>query len=163
MTQTFTVEDFAHARAKSRLLYHLTDAAPDGIEMGIGVSLPLNAAGTQRRQPDIVVFSTVDAPQPWLLRPPLLVVEVLSPASTFLDLVTKRREYAESGIPSYMVVNPARENPGAIELRLDGGEYRDAAQAEGEKVLETVLPFPVRFVPHWLVADGPWRACISAE
>jgi len=152
-----------HSRAQGRLVTHLSNLAPDDIEVEPEAGITLNEARTHQRQPDLVAFSAKDAEDPYLTRPPLLVVEVLSPDSVFRDTDTKRREYAEFGIPSYWIINPSYETPGILELRLDGGEYQSIAEVKGEEVFETDLPFPVRFVPHWLVADGPWRACISGD
>jgi len=38
--------------------------------------------------------------------PPLLVVEILSPATRRVDLTTKPRRYAELGVPHYWIVDP---------------------------------------------------------
>ncbi|MBI4514831.1 MAG: Uma2 family endonuclease [Deltaproteobacteria bacterium] len=50
-----------------------------------------------------------------------IVMEVVSPDDRRRDLVTKRREYAQAGIPEYWVVDPTE---GAIEvLALEGDSY----------------------------------------
>lgn len=46
------------------------------------------------RQPDLVVITHEQADWPRLESPPLLAVEVLSPASVERDVVTRRAEYA---------------------------------------------------------------------
>lgn len=152
-----------HTRVQGRLVYHLTGATPDDIEVQPEAGITLNRARTHYRQPDVVVFSTQDVEESYLTRPPLLAVEVLSLSSTLRDLNTKRREYAEFGIPAYWIVNPDPANPGILELRLDGGEYRTVTEVDGKDVFETDVPFPVRFVPYWLVADGPWRRHITGD
>lgn len=88
---------------------------------------------------------------------------MVSPDSVFRDHHTKAREYAEFGIESYWIVNPSTEKPGIIELRLEHGAYREVGQVFGEDLFETELPFPVRLVPHWLIANGPWKARIAGD
>ena len=50
-----------------------------------------------------------------------LVVEVVSPDKPERDLVHKRSEYAEAGIPEYWIVNPETET--ITVLVLDGNVY----------------------------------------
>ncbi len=50
-----------------------------------------------------------------------LVIEVVSPDDPQRDLVTKRSEYAQAGIPEYWIVDPQRET--ITVLRLDGATY----------------------------------------
>jgi Uma2 family endonuclease len=50
-----------------------------------------------------------------------LVLEVVSPDDPNRDLVKKRREYAQSGIPEYWIVNPQDETIAV--LRLEGTKY----------------------------------------
>jgi Uma2 family endonuclease len=50
-----------------------------------------------------------------------LVIEVVSDDDPARDLVTKRREYAQAGIPEYWIVEPQVEM--IIVLRLDQGQY----------------------------------------
>ncbi|GAB95726.1 Uma2 family endonuclease [Kineosphaera limosa] len=83
------------------------------------------------RRPDIVVARRRrggDVPSARLLvSEVLLVVEVVSPSSVERDLVTKRREYAAVGIPTYLVVD-LRAEPGELTLyegRESGGGYAD--------------------------------------
>ena len=50
-----------------------------------------------------------------------LVIEVVSPDDSQRDLVTKRREYAQAGIPEYWIVDPQTET--ITVLRLDETSY----------------------------------------
>ena len=62
-----------------------------------------------------------------------LVMEVVSPDDPRRDLETKRREYAQAGIPEYWIVDPARRS--VTVLTLDGqtyalhGEFDEDAEA----------------------------------
>lgn len=46
-----------------------------------------------------------------------LVIEVVSPDDPNRDLVDKRREYAQAGIPEYWIVNPQTESITVLQLR----------------------------------------------
>ncbi|CAM00785.1 putative restriction endonuclease [Saccharopolyspora erythraea NRRL 2338] len=150
-----------HTRIETRLSTHLSNVAPDGYEVLQGPGVNFNAERTHHRIPDLAVVLEDDDDHPYLTKPPLLAVEVVSPESVFRDHHTKRREYAAFGIEAYWIISPAADKPGIAELRLDGGEYREGRQAFGEDVFETDFPFPVKLVPHWLLAAGPWRAHIG--
>lgn len=152
-----------HVRVQHRLAFHLECAANDEVEIVNEPGVVLNGTGTHYRQPDVAVLRAQDVGKRWVIRPPLLVVEVLSLSSAIRDLNVKRREYAKFGVPSYWIINPDDDNPSILELRLDGGEYRTAAEVDGMEVFATDAPFPVRFVPYWLIADGPWRARLSGD
>jgi Uma2 family endonuclease len=75
------------------------------------------------RDPDLLLL--LDAKDPrrenrfWLGAD--LVLEVVSPDKPERDLVTKRGDYAEAGIPDYWIVNPDTEM--VTVLRLQGGVY----------------------------------------
>ncbi|WP_017593315.1 Uma2 family endonuclease [Nocardiopsis potens] len=152
---------FQHTRTCSRLLAHLARAAPDGREVLHRPGIDFNADRTHHRIPDLAVIRAEDAESPYLTRPPLLAVEIVSPESVIRDDHTKRREYAEFGIVAYRIVNPAPDETGLVEFRLENGGYREVTQACGGEVFETDLPFPLRLVPRWLTADGPWKERIG--
>ena len=63
-----------------------------------------------------------------------LVVEVVSPDRPERDLVDKRIDYAEAGIPEYWVVDPRDQTITVFELRTDGhaehGMYVRGGEAE---------------------------------
>ncbi len=152
---------FDHTSVDSRLTIHLGDVAPDEFTVLTGPGINFNAERTHHRIPDLAVIRADAAERPYLTKPPLLAVEILSPESVLRDSNTKRAEYAAFGIESYWIVNPHPDKVGISEMRLENGQYRDITQVYGEDVFETELPFPVRIVPHWLVADGPWKKHIG--
>src|SRR5690606_4602971 len=154
---------FLHTRVEARLGFFLELAVQEEHELLPGPGINFNADRTHHRIPDLAVIRAEDAESPYLTRPPLLAVEIVSPESVIRDNHTKRREYAEFGIASYWIVNPAPGETGLVELRLDGSGYREVTQAYGEEVFETDLPFPLRLVPHWLTADGPWKKHIGGD
>ncbi|MCY9785537.1 Uma2 family endonuclease [Nocardiopsis sp. EMB25] len=152
---------FDHTSVDSRLTYHLIAEAPDEFTVLTGPGINFNADRTHHRIPDLAVIRADAAERPYLTKPPLLAVEILSPESVLRDSNTKRAEYAAFGIESYWIVNPHPDKVGISEMRLENGQYRDITQVYGEDVFETELPFPIRIVPHWLVADGPWKKHIG--
>ncbi len=91
------------------------------------------------RRPDLVVrqvssASRITADQV------LLVVEILSPGTRRQDLVTKRSEYADAGIPHYWIVD-LDSGPSVEALRLEDGAYVGDVVTG---VLETTVPFDLR-------------------
>ena len=64
-----------------------------------------------------------------------LVLEVVSPDDPGRDLVTKRREYAEAGIPEYWIVNPLDRTvtvlalPSGIDTYSEHGVFRAGGTA----------------------------------
>lgn len=155
-----------HTRTQHRLAFHLENLAPDGFEVQSEPGINLNAERTHHRIPDITIAHTADfTPDRYPCTPPVLAVEVLSPESIFRDTDTKKREYAAFGIPAYWIVNPDPELPSLQELRLDpaSGAYHEAAEVYGEQVFTTDVPFGITLVPHWLVADGPWKTHIAGD
>lgn len=68
-----------------------------------------------------------------------LVVEVVSEDNAERDLVTKRREYTEAGIPEYWIVDP-RDETIAV-LRLEGTNYMPHGQyGAGDSATSATLP-----------------------
>jgi Uma2 family endonuclease len=97
------------------------------------------------RRPDVVYYSSSAANQGLNLRAnrvrdiPTLAVEVLSEHDEARDLVTKRREYAEAGIPHYWIVDPLERT--VLTLVLEGDAYRTVGEFGPDAVLTSSL-FP---------------------
>ncbi len=106
---------------------------------------------TTALQPDVVVVDAGDIGEERLTRPPLLVVEVLSPSSRRHDLGSKRLAYAAAGVPVYWVIDP--EPPVTLNaLRLAGDDYELVAEVRGDEEFVADEPFPVSLVPNRLFA-----------
>lgn len=91
------------------------------------------------RRPDLSVRKA-DAGREVSADQVLLIVEILSPGTRRQDLVTKRSEYADAGIPHYWIVD-LDAGPSIEVLRLDGGAYVGEVVTG---VLETTVPFALR-------------------
>ncbi len=67
-----------------------------------------------------------------------LVVEVVSPDDPERDLMTKRREYAQAGIPEYWIVDP---RSGTISvLTLVGTSYQEESYGRGQQARSVNFP-----------------------
>lgn len=111
---------------------------------GIGVRTGLRTS----REPDLCILHRED----WdalrkqnplsaiVERPPLLVVEVVSPGNINRDrdYHTKRREYAEMGIPEYWIVDPAEQK--VVLCVLVGQSYQLTELAGQSLIRSTLLP-----------------------
>lgn len=97
------------------------------------------------RQPDLAVIRAELLPNPRLLTPPLLAVEVLSPTSRERDLITKRVQYAEAGLDWYWLVDI--EAAEVLVLRRKRRLFVAHASARGEELLTVDEPFPVQLRP----------------
>jgi Uma2 family endonuclease len=126
-------------------------ASPDHLAVlaDVGVRIADNSA----LEPDVVVAHVDDIKGVRLIRPPMLVAEVLSPDSVLRDLNLKRAAYERFGIPSYWVVDPDVDRPAlhAFELSDDGG-YAEVAHVTGAETFRASRPFSVEIVPDRLVA-----------
>ena len=114
---------YAHAIIATRLMVWLAAGVPvDRIAQAVGLKLP-GRNGVGGRIPDLVVWSKEQGDGVWLsVADVLLVVEIVSPGSEGMDLVTKHKEYAAAGIPQYWVVD--QDQPQSVTMhRLDGDRY----------------------------------------
>jgi Uma2 family endonuclease len=77
------------------------------------------------REPDLVLLRDADDSrrQDAYWHGADLVVEIVSPDAPRRDLVKKRREYAQAGIPEYWIVYPEKET--ITVLRLEAGKYAE--------------------------------------
>jgi Uma2 family endonuclease len=102
--------------------------------------LRLRVATERFREPDLLLLMAADDPRRhneyW--EGADLVVEIVSPDDPQRDLVQKRREYAEAGIPEYWIVNPQTETISV--LRLDGTKYAEHGVFQrGEQAASALL------------------------
>ena len=141
---------FSHADAVLALAGVLRAAAPAGLRV-LSAPFPVRLGRQTELRPDLLVARYVDLVRDELTAPPLLAVEVRSPASDLLDRSLKRVVYGRHGVPSYWLVDP--ETPALTTLELDaGGEYRTVADVVGVETFLALRPFPVRICPLELVA-----------
>lgn len=93
------------------------------------------------REPDLMVLQRADDPrrQEIYWTGADLVLEVVSEDDPERDLVTKRREYAQAGIPEYWIVDPRDET--ITVLRLEGTSYTLHGRfSAGDSATSATLP-----------------------
>lgn len=117
--------------------YHDDDGrgGPGGWWIFLEADIRLDAHNIVR--PDLSGWRRPRLPNPALVRPidvvPDWVCEVLSPSTATRDRMTKRRLYAQAGIPHYWLIDPEARLLEALVLRdgiwTDGGVYDDTSTA----------------------------------
>lgn len=93
------------------------------------------------REPDLLLLRDAADPRNqdryWLGAD--LVLEVVSADEPARDLITKRREYAEAGIPEYWIVNPLDTTITVLVLR-DGQYTEHGVFTRGQRATSALLP-----------------------
>jgi Uma2 family endonuclease len=100
---------------------------------------------TTSAQPDVMAVREEDIEEKHVTRPPLLVVEVLSPSGRGKDLQMKRALYERTGVPSFWVVDP--DVPSLTAHELVDGAYVEVVAGAGAEPVSLRHPFPVTIVP----------------
>jgi Uma2 family endonuclease len=121
-----------------RMLYSFITTYTSGIVLVAPLRVRLQSG--KYREPDIIVLlSQTDhrrENQYW--NGADLVMEIVSPDDLDRDLVTKRAEYAQIGIPEYWIVNPKTET--ITVLRLQDDMYIEFGEFErGQSATSVVL------------------------
>ena len=115
----------AHQRMVGRLFGLFRAALPTDREVAIGVEVLVDDARLPTvRVPDLAVI-TADLPGHLPHLDPAdvhVVVEVLSPGTRRVDRVAKLHDYAEAGIPVYVIADPG-DPPQLTVLALRDGVY----------------------------------------
>lgn len=106
------------------------------------------------REPDLIIIlpGHADRLHEQFLDAPDVVIEVISPDNRQLDVETKRREYAQAGIPEYWIVDPQKKQ--IIVLALQDARYVEAGVYEAGAVARSVLlaGFEVAVAEVWAAA-----------
>lgn len=104
----------------------------------------LTAAEKLAQREAVRAAGRVDPRRARLLVPPTLVIESVSPGHEAHDRQTKRRWYAEFGVPNYWLLDAFERTLEC--LVLDGRSYRADAAGRGNEVLRPVA-FPDLCIP----------------
>lgn len=133
-------------------LFLLINAAcrSDPVHDLIVLSAPFDVwlADDSLSQPDLLVAPREQFDAKGLSGVPLLVVEILSGSTRAFDLYVKRERYERGGIEHYWIVDP--DKPSLTVLRLEAGEYVEAARVVGPETLTLTDPFEVSITPSRL-------------
>lgn len=114
-------------------LFRLLDrVCPDGVTI-YNVPYDYRLADGSELVPDITVARREDIGEKRITVPPLLVVEVISPSSRWMDPLVKRAKYEAAGVPAYWIGDPVAQRLTVLEL--DRGRYVErAVLGEGDEV-----------------------------
>lgn len=118
----------------------LKHACPPDLLVAVG-SVPFRPTTHTTLRPDILVCHR-DAP---VTQPPLLAVEVLSPATRTTDVVLKRSLYEQHEVPSYWLLDPTNQELTILELT--DTTYACQAVIQSEETFTTTHPFPLTLSP----------------
>jgi Uma2 family endonuclease len=141
---------FGHADALLALAGVLRAAAPPELRV-LAAPFPVRLGRQTQVRPDVLVARYVDLVRDELTAPPLLAVEVCSPATDLVDRSLKRAVYSRHRVRSFWLLDP--ETPALTALELDDdGDYRPVSDVVGPEIFAAVRPFPVRVSPLQLVA-----------
>ncbi len=140
--------DTRHQRCVARLLIVLGTAAGTDVDV-LPAPYDWVAGPSTLFQPDVLVARRGDLGPKRLERPPLLVIEVLSPSTRRIDLATKRMAYADAGVAGYWIVDP--EVPSLTVLGLKEGRYIDVATVVGDEPWQCEQPVRATILPARLV------------
>lgn len=142
-----------HQAAVVGLMVQLKQACPPDQLVAVG-SLDFRPAPRMSLRPDVLVCRRDDAIGPSNSSPAtggqyvhqiLLAVEVLSPTTRVMDVVTKRELYAQYGVPAYWLLDPDAEELTILELT--GTHYTCQAVLQGEESFDITTPFHITLSP----------------
>lgn len=133
-----------HQRMSVELLVMLRSAC-----QGTGLQVlhaPLDVVlGSSVVEPDLLVAPTAAFTEKDLPVAPLLVVEIRSLSTAWLDQGRKRSLYEEHGVAHYWLADPSE--PSLTVLDLVDGRYVQTAHAVGDQTIALTLPFAVTLNP----------------
>ena len=145
-----------HSRAARRLASHLEAARPakpcTRVDTDIDVYFVKRCEPGGKlsfRRPNVSVYRCLERGSKVTSRDALMVVEIISPGSVYVDTVDKLAEYAHEGIPVYLVVHLDGDLYVKMiqEYRLDWASrtYRLACTHVDELTLEDPFPAAITF------------------
>ena len=95
----------------------------------VAPELRVQVAPSHYRVPDVTILDRSLPVEQIVTKPPLAVIEILSPEDTLTRMLTKLREYERMGIQTILILNP------------DGDHYRFVGSAL-QPLIETSFDFP---------------------
>lgn len=137
-----------HQGALGELYLRLRTVCPPNLKVYVA-PFDVELAKDTIVQPDLLVTRRSDVTRRGIAVSPLLAVEILSPSTRHLDLMSKRSRYEAAGCLSYWVVDP--REPSILVWELRNGAYVEVGRASGEESLSLTSPFPVTVVPARLL------------
>lgn len=109
--------------------------------------------GSSVVQPDLLVAPSEAFTDRDLPVAPLLVIEICSPSTAWLDQGRKRTLYEEYGVAHYWLADPGV--PSLTVLDLVEGHYIETARAVGDQTISLTAPFEMTLNARALASPGP--------
>ena len=103
-------------------------------------------------RPDLVVNCADGEAEPFVLHPPTLIVQVLSPPSGHRDKGSKREAYVARGVCFYMIADPDKRHLLNLHLQEDGTDE------QGDPVFDLHDGCRLTLNP-----DGAWEALCGSS
>ncbi|MFD1150453.1 Uma2 family endonuclease [Saccharothrix hoggarensis] len=140
---TMAPQRYWHGRIIDDLTAALRNQTPSGMEVAREMTIRLDARN--RPEADILVTSaSIDPDMTWFEPADvLLVVEVVSPESTFRDRTVKLRKYAAAGIPHHWRVEDEATGPVVHVYELDEPTGAYAPTGVFRDSLHLAVPFEI--------------------
>jgi Uma2 family endonuclease len=135
---------FTKARGTGERIAFESDIVIDEQRVLVADAVLLTPDDQRRQEAAVRAAKRPDPQRTRILVPPTLVLESVSPGHEKHDHETKRRWYAEFGVPHYWIVDAYRQSLDC--LRLDAGAYVVDAQGTGDATLQPAA-FPGLVVP----------------
>ena len=140
-----------HQRMLVELLFVLKPACR-GTDLEV-LMAPLDVVlGSSVVEPDLLVAPAAAFTDRDLPTAPLLVVEICSPSTSWIDQGRKRSLYEEHGVAHYWLADP--HEPSLTILDLIDGEYVETAHAVGDESISLTAPFTITLNPAVLAGAG---------
>lgn len=129
-------------------LYRTLHAAASGTDLKV-VLAPFDVVlGPHVLEPDIIVAEAISFTVRDLPTAPLLVVEVRSASTAWIDEGRKCSIYEEAGVAHYWLADTVE--PSITVLELIDGEYQQVTLARGNETLTVTTPFALTVTPSEL-------------
>jgi Uma2 family endonuclease len=138
------LKTFTKARGAGERMATEVDIIIDEQRVLIADAVLLTREDQRRQDAAARAANRPDARRTRVLIPPTLVLESVSPGHERHDRETKRRWYAEFGVPHYWIVDAYSRSLDC--LRLDAGAYVVDAQGSGDAPLQPTA-FPGLVIP----------------
>ncbi len=130
----------AHQLVTTRVMTELTNSLKDCEQCLAIIEAEWRLGDDTVFRPDGVVICY--PPGPYLDRPPALILEVLSPATTRIDREYKHERYAREGAPHYLIADPAQKT--AEIFHLAGERYQKRAETGDQTITFDLGPCHAR-------------------
>jgi hypothetical protein len=115
------------------------DIVVDDIRIARADAVFLTPAEKRRQEQAALAAGREDPRRTRILIPPTLIIECVSPGHEAHDEKTKRRWYAEFGVPNYWILDPFKQTLTCLILR-DGAYQNDANGAGNQELRPSLFP-----------------------